>query len=150
MTHTNTGELSVRQELTPSTVDLFMFSAATWLTHRIHYDADYARSEGYRCPVVQGPLQGAYLSQLLSRLARRNGGQLRDMTYRHQAVALAGQPLMIEALLTGFVPDGENSLANLALRILDENGAAVTTGEAHLWLPGRPGLADLDVSGMGT
>ena len=53
-----------------------MFSAATWLTHRIHFDRDYARTEGHPELVVHGPLQGAYLAGLLSDVAGQHGGQL--------------------------------------------------------------------------
>jgi hydroxyacyl-ACP dehydratase HTD2-like protein with hotdog domain len=147
MTHPSSAEPTVRQERTPSTVDLFMFSAASWLTHRIHYDADYARSEGYQRPVVQGPMQGAYLSQLLFRFAQQNRGRLRDMTYRHEGIALAGQPLVVEARVTQLVPRGSDSLAELALRITDDGGTVLTSGEATVWLPGSPTLTDLALPG---
>lgn len=46
----------------PTTVDLFRFSAATFNSHRIHYDLPYARDEeGYPKLVVQGPLTAVKL-----------------------------------------------------------------------------------------
>jgi len=46
----------------PTNVDLFRFSAATFNSHRIHYDAAYARDEeGYPDLVVQGPLTAVKL-----------------------------------------------------------------------------------------
>ena len=36
---------------------LFRFSAPTYNAHRIHYDREYARSEGYPGLVVHGPLE---------------------------------------------------------------------------------------------
>ena len=59
----------------PREIDLFMFSAATWLTHRIHFDRDYARTEGHPDLVIHGPLQGAYLAELLSGVADQHGGR---------------------------------------------------------------------------
>ncbi len=40
-----------------SRVQLFLYSAATWNPHRIHYDAEYARFEGHPDVIVHGPLQ---------------------------------------------------------------------------------------------
>jgi 3-methylfumaryl-CoA hydratase len=46
----------------PTTVDLFRFSAATFNSHRIHYDLAYTRDEeGYPNLVVQGPLTATKL-----------------------------------------------------------------------------------------
>ena len=42
--------------ITPDIVRLFRFSALTFNGHRIHYDRDYAREEGYPGLVVHGPL----------------------------------------------------------------------------------------------
>lgn len=49
--------------VTPSEVMLFRYSALTFNGHRIHYDADYARSvEGYDGLVVHGPLIATLLA----------------------------------------------------------------------------------------
>lgn len=40
---------------------LFRFSALTWNTHRIHYDSEYAKSEGHDGVLVHGPLQATVL-----------------------------------------------------------------------------------------
>ncbi|MFD4972430.1 hypothetical protein [Streptomyces sp. NPDC058424] len=46
--------------ITPTTAQLFCFSAVTWNPHRIHYDAPYARDvEGHDGVLVHGPLLGA-------------------------------------------------------------------------------------------
>lgn len=59
---------------------LFRYSALTFNGHRIHYDADYARSvEGYPNVIVHGPL----LATLLLDLAAESGhGALARFTYR--------------------------------------------------------------------
>ena len=47
---------------TPSTVDLFRFSAVTFNSHRIHYDLPYAcAEEGYPGLVIHGPFTAAKL-----------------------------------------------------------------------------------------
>ena len=43
---------------------LFRYSALTFNTHRIHYDFEYCRSEGYSGLLVHGPLQASLLAEL--------------------------------------------------------------------------------------
>ena len=57
---------------------LFRFSALTYNAHRIHYDRDYARAEGYPGLVVHGPLQAL----LMAELARPQLPARRDYSYR--------------------------------------------------------------------
>jgi len=49
-----------------SRAQLFLFSAATNNPHRIHYDREYAATEGHPDVLVHGPLQGAWLAQFVS------------------------------------------------------------------------------------
>ena len=44
---------------------LLRYSAATWNSHRIHYDRDYAKAEGYPDLLVHGPLQATLALDLL-------------------------------------------------------------------------------------
>ena len=75
----------------PGPVELFRFSAATFNSHRIHYDLDYARDvEGYPGLVVHGPLTAARLFALAA--AER---QPRRFAFRAQAPLFAGQPITL-------------------------------------------------------
>jgi 3-methylfumaryl-CoA hydratase len=59
------------EAVTPDAVMLFRYSAITFNGHRIHYDADYARSvEGYPALVMNGGLT----TLLLLQAALRHGG----------------------------------------------------------------------------
>ncbi len=63
----------------PNEVMLFRYSALTFNSHRIHYDADYAReAEGYPGVIVHGPL----LATLLLDLAVSNHRPVNEFTYR--------------------------------------------------------------------
>lgn len=78
----------------PDAVDLFLYSAAVWLPHRIHYDQPYTTEvEGHPGLLVQGPLQGVYLTQLLAETFGP-GAELRSLRFRHQAPVHAGQTLV--------------------------------------------------------
>jgi hydroxyacyl-ACP dehydratase HTD2-like protein with hotdog domain len=58
---------------------LFRFSAATWNSHRIHYDTPYATGvEGYPGLLVHGPL----LTMLLAQEAERVLGRLASVKFR--------------------------------------------------------------------
>jgi 3-methylfumaryl-CoA hydratase len=59
---------------------LFRFSALTYNAHRIHYDHNWVREEGYPDLVVHGPLQALMMAELI----RRRGAGLigRQFSYR--------------------------------------------------------------------
>jgi 3-methylfumaryl-CoA hydratase len=74
----------------PDAVDLFRFSAATYNSHRIHYDLPYVTQvEGYPGLIVQGP----YTAVKLFSRARRAG--LKRFSFRATAPLFAGQPVRL-------------------------------------------------------
>ncbi|WP_285712211.1 FAS1-like dehydratase domain-containing protein [Erythrobacter oryzae] len=78
--------------LTPDARLLFRYSALTFNTHRIHYDAPYAcEVERYRGLVVHGPLTASLLLQLAARELGEN--RLRSFAFRGLSPAIAGEPL---------------------------------------------------------
>ena len=80
--------------LTPDPRLLFRYSALTFNTHRIHYDAPYARQvERYRGLVVHGPLTASLMLQLAGRELGEN--RLRAFEFRGVSPAIAGEKLHI-------------------------------------------------------
>lgn len=78
--------------LVPDVRLLFRYSALTFNTHRIHYDAPYASEvERYRGLVVHGPLTASLLLQLAARELGENA--LRSFAFRGLSPAIAGEPL---------------------------------------------------------
>lgn len=77
---------------------LFRFSALTYNTHRIHYDAPYATGvEGYAGLVVHGPL----LALLALEVPRRAGRAVTSLSYRLARPVVAGR-----RVVAGEGPDG--------------------------------------------
>lgn len=77
----------------PDVVDLFRFSAATFNSHRIHYDLDYARTvEGYPQLVVHGPFTAAKLHGLASQLLGQPPSRFR---FRASAPLFLGAPVRL-------------------------------------------------------
>ncbi|MGY6550627.1 MAG: FAS1-like dehydratase domain-containing protein [Erythrobacter sp.] len=78
--------------ITPDARLLFRYSALTFNTHRIHYDAPYATgAERYRGLVVHGPLTASLLLQLAARELGDNA--LRSFEFRGVSPAIADEPL---------------------------------------------------------
>ena len=84
------------RSVTVDPVLLFRFSALTYNAHRIHYDREYARGEGYPGLVVHGPLQAL----LMAELARR-GPFGSEYSYRLVAPLYEDQGMIVSA-----APDG--------------------------------------------
>jgi 3-methylfumaryl-CoA hydratase len=105
---------------------LFRFSALIYNAHRIHYDRDYARAEGYPGLLVHGPLQAL----LMAELARREMTQstLCDYAYRLVAPLFDGQGLIVSA-----------SAEQDAIRVAARDGAGRTTATGVLSARPAPG-----------
>ncbi|MEL7188664.1 MAG: MaoC family dehydratase N-terminal domain-containing protein [Pseudomonadota bacterium] len=86
------ADWDTHRTLTPDPRLLFRYSALTFNTHRIHYDAPYAEAvERYRGLVVHGPLTASLLLQLAARELGDN--TLRTFEFRGVSPAIAGEPL---------------------------------------------------------
>jgi 3-methylfumaryl-CoA hydratase len=71
---------------------LFRFSALTYNAHRIHYDHEFVREEGYDDLVVHGPLQALMMGELM----RRNAVDLLGREYHYRLVApMIGRQQMV-------------------------------------------------------
>lgn len=116
--------------VTPDAVDLFEFSAAIWLTHRIHYDAPYTTEvEQHPAMLIHGPLQAVHLTRLL----RNNLGEdalLERFVYRHQSPAYVGQTLTCGGEVTDVDPGTGRIVCQIWVDVLD--GKRTTVGEATL------------------
>jgi hydroxyacyl-ACP dehydratase HTD2-like protein with hotdog domain len=119
-------------QVQPREVDLFMFSAASWLTHRIHFDRDYARREGFRDLVIHGPMQGAYLANLLSGAVERVGGRLTELYFRHHQPAYCAEQLSLRAVLKSVVEQDGAWAVGVEVSIRNAEQAIVTSGRATL------------------
>lgn len=86
------GAWDAARSLTPDPRLLQRYSALTFNTHRIHYDAPYAQQvERYRGLVVHGPLIASLLLQLAASALGEN--RLRSFAFRGVSPAIAGEEL---------------------------------------------------------
>ena len=115
--HFDPAGWDAHRALTPGEALLFRYSALTFNSHRIHYDAPYAEGEeGYRGLVVQGPLTAT----LLLDLAQRQFGDntLMHFAFRGLSPAIAGDELHLvlrgagDAIeLAAFASDGRQVMS---------------------------------------
>ncbi len=131
------GDVSVGDELpvvirNASRVQLFLYSAATWNPHRIHYDVDYARFEGHPDVIVHGPLQGAWLSQYVTDWAGP-AGRILNLSWQNRASALPEQDYEFR----GMVKAIEGNVVTLDVWEQTREGVVIMPGEARVWLADR-------------
>jgi len=103
---------------------LFRYSALTFNTHRIHYDAPYASAvERYRGLVVHGPLTASLLLQLAARELGEN--RVRTFQFRGLSPAITG-----EALHLVMRPKEAGGDAGYDLAAFADDGRQVTAASA--------------------
>lgn len=77
-------------------IQSFLFNAAIWAVHRIHWDAPYARSEGLPAPVLVGWNVASFVARLGRRLTAP-GQRLHHMDVSYRALAHPGDVLTVTA-----------------------------------------------------
>ena len=129
------GDVVVGDELdavirNASRAQLFLYSAATHNPHRIHYDRDYALTEGHPDIIVHGPLQGAWLSQYVTDWAGPRGRML-TLTWQNRKSALPEQ----DYVFRGVVRAVEGDVVQLEVWAEDGDGTVLMPGTATVSLP---------------
>ena len=123
-----TGDELRALEHQPNEIDLFLYNAALWNPHRIHFDRDYAtRAEGYPGLVVPGPLQGDWMAQRVEEWMGE-GATLVSIEYSNRRAAYLGETLRSGGRITAVDPD--KGLVSLELFVCNEQGDVIAPGSA--------------------
>ncbi len=101
----------------PTTLLLFRYSALTFNGHRIHYDRDHARAEGYPGLIVHGPLTATFLAEHLRE--KYPNRRLAKFSYRGQRPLFDLDAYEIQGHIE---TESSASETNIALRALDPRG----------------------------
>lgn len=122
------GQALPERQYTPGTVQLFLYNAAIWNAHRIHYDLLYAQEgEGHPALLVDGPLQGDWLTQLLYDWME-DTDELLAFEYSNRRAAYVDEVLTAR----GEIQAVEGDYVTLALQIVNQHGQATTVGRATI------------------
>ena len=118
------------REHTANNVSLFLYNAAVWNPHRIHYDEAYTTEvEGHPGIVIDGPLQGDWLSQVaLNWLADQ--GRLLNFSYSNRRAAYLGETLTSGGSISAI--NNDTNEVELSLFIKNADGDIITPGTAQV------------------
>ena len=98
------GDLLPERQHLATNVSLFLYNAAVWNAHRIHYDEAYMTTvEHHPGIVIDGPLQGDWLSQVVLNWLGESGVLL-EFAYTNRRAAYLGETLTAGGRVTGIIP----------------------------------------------
>jgi len=117
---------------TPTNVSLFLYNAAVWNPHRIHYDQAYT-TEVERHPgiVVDGPLQGDWLAQCVTNWLD-DAGVLERFGYSNRRASYLGETLTSGGRVTAIDPATRR--VTLELWVKNAQGDVISPGTATVRL----------------
>lgn len=120
------GDLLPEIEHVTDTKQQFLYNAALWNAHRIHFDFPYATEvEGYPGLVIAGPLMGEWLTQCVNDWLGEDG-RLISFEYSNRRAAYVGDVLRSSGKVVSIEP--ETGTAVLELQVSNEAGEVITPG----------------------
>ena len=122
------GDVLEERSFEPGNVSLFLYNAAIWNPHRIHYDENYTTQiEKHPGIVVDGPLQGDWLTQVVTNWMG-DDGHLVSFEYSNRRAAYLGERLVSGGTVSTI--DTENKTVTLDLFIKNGKGEVTSPGTA--------------------
>jgi 3-methylfumaryl-CoA hydratase len=129
------GDALPTRELACDTVQLFLYNAALWNAHRIHFDAPYATAaEGYPGLVVAGPLIGDWMTQCVLEWIGEDA-ELVSFEFSNRRAAYVDDPLVSGGKVLSVDPDA--GLVTLDLHVLNAEQEVIAPGRAVVRFPAR-------------
>tara|TARA_R110001599_G_scaffold251717_4_gene451788 strand:- start:3853 stop:4293 length:441 start_codon:yes stop_codon:yes gene_type:complete len=122
------GDALPERALTPDNVQLFLYNAALWNAHRIHFDEPYTRNvEGYPGLVIAGPMLGDWLNQCVEEWLG-DSGRLVSIEYSNRAATYIGETLTSGGTVTAV--DQASGEVRVEVFVKNAAGEVVTPGIA--------------------
>lgn len=123
----NVGDKLPERQHRATNVSLFLYNAVIWNAHRIHYDEPYTTNvEHHPGIIIDGPLQGDWLSQVVINWLR-DDGRLLEFGYSNRRASVLGETLTAGGTITAV--DGK--IVTFELYIRNEAGSITTPGTAR-------------------
>ena len=124
------GEALPERSYTATNVSLFLYNAAIWNPHRIHYDEPYTTNvENHPGVVIDGPLQGDWLNQVVVNWIG-DSATLTSFNYSNRRASYLGETLTSGGAITAV--DAESGNVDLEIFIKNEDGDVITPGTAQV------------------
>lgn len=122
------GDVLPGHDYTPDNVQNFMYSAAIWNAHRIHFDHPYATEvEGYPGIVMSGPMLGDWLTQCVIEWLDGKG-RMTHLEYSNRKAAYIGETVTSGGRVVSV--DHDSGTATLEIFIKNQAGDVITPGTA--------------------
>ena len=126
------GQTVPGRAYTPTNVSLFLYNAAIWNPHRIHYDETYTTEvEQHPGVVIDGPLQGDWLAQVVTNWLGEDGAFI-EFEYSNRKASYLGQTLVSGGEIESVDP--ASGRVQLKLFVMDEAGDVTSPGSAVVHL----------------
>ena len=127
------GDALPTREFLCNNVQQFLYNAALWNPHRIHFDLPYATEvEGYTGLVVAGPLMGDWLTQCVTDWLD-DEGNLRYFECSNRKAAYTGEVVYAGGKVTSV--DTESGDVGLELQIRNAADEVIAPGAAVVRFP---------------
>ena len=124
------GKALPERSYTATNVSLFLYNAAIWNPHRIHYDEPYTTDvEKHPGVVIDGPLQGDWLNQVVVNWMG-DSAALTSFNYSNRRASYLGETLTSGGAISAI--DKDAGTVDLELFIKNENGDVITPGRAQV------------------
>ena len=122
------GDELPEREINHDIVQSFLYNAAIWNAHRIHFDAPYTTEvEGYPGLVIAGPLMGDWLTQCAMEWLD-DDGELISFEYSNRKAAFIGEVLRTGGVVVS--SDPEYGEVKLELHVKNEADEVIAPGTA--------------------
>ena len=122
------GDELPEREISHDIVQSFLYNAAIWNAHRIHFDAPYTTEvEGYPGLVIAGPLMGDWLTQCAMEWLD-DDGELISFEYSNRKAAFIGEVLRTGGVVVS--SDPEYGEVKLELHVKNEADEVIAPGTA--------------------
>lgn len=112
---------------------LFMYSAATWDLQPGHYDRAFAQSHGFKDVYLDGPMNAAFMTQLITDWIGMHG-TLRKLSLTYRTMVFPGDSLTCTGKITKkYTKNGEKVIECDTLS-QNQDGKTVTLGKATIFI----------------
>ena len=108
---------------------LFMYSATTWDFHPGHYDRAFAQSQGFKDVYLDGPMDAAFMTQLITDWIGLHG-TLRKLSLTYRTMVFPGDTLTCTAKVTDKYVKDDTNFIDSEITLQNQDGKTVALGKA--------------------
>ena len=132
----NEGTLIPPLKKNPTTQQLVKYAGASGDFYQIHYDQDYAKSNGLPTVIIHGALKNAWFGQIITDWIGLSG-QLKELSIQYRGMDIPGSPLTIQGKILRKWVDNGQYLVEVELWLENFNGERTTKGSAKFSLESK-------------